>query len=183
MVANTSQDDFDNALRHILNNTYSQEHAAFDEREFNKNWHFDFFIMFGFIRRFIKMDYEKSGNDLTMSMVLSEIWLYNVGKRIAADFSLPGAEDLSVNEVRRRTFPKCNAYSISLALGMSPETVRRKVKKLIDRGWVERSPTGELMVTAEAEAAYTHETNLETMRDFVATARVLFGRMGLKLEP
>ena len=65
---------------------------------------------------------------------------------------------------------------------MSPETVRRKVKKLMDMGWVERSPTGELMVTAEAEAAYNPETNIETMRDFVATARVLFRRMGLKLE-
>ena len=178
-----SAENPDSALRQILRNNYSQEHSKFDEQEFQQNWHLDFFILFGMLNRFVKMQHRINGGDLTMHMVVAEIWIYNIGKRLAASTSPPESEELATNEGRRRTLPKCNAYSISLALEMSPETVRRKVKKLMDMGWVERSPGGELMVTAECEKAYNPQVNLEIVRDFVATARVLMKRMNLKLEP
>lgn len=169
-------------LRHAVSGTYSRRLARFDEQSFLKHWHVPFFIVFGFLRRYVKMDHAAASGDLVMSMVASEIWLFNIGKRLAADLHLPEAKLLSVEGIRRATLPKCNAYSISLALGLSPETVRRKVMKLVEVGWVERTSDGDLHVTAACEAAFTPEANLETMRDFVSTARLVFQQLGVDFD-
>lgn len=170
------------AMRCVKNGEYCRRLGDFDERSYLKNWHYTFFVVFGFLRRYVKLDHAAASGDLVMSMIASEIWLYNIGRRLAAHSRMPDAEELAVEEIRRQLLPKCNAYSISLALGLSPETVRRKVKKLVGMGWVERAPNGDLHITAACEAVFTPEANLETMRDFVSTARLAFRQLGIDFE-
>ena len=74
-------------------------------------------------------------------------------------------------DTRLSDLPACNAYSISESLGIPRETVRRKVKKLIDMGWVERRESGDLTVTAVCEQEFQANFVAETVRDFVSTAR------------
>jgi len=163
----------------IRNGAYCRHLADFDEPAFLKNWHLPFFLVFGFLRRYVKLDHSAASGDLVMSMVASEIWLFNIGRRLGAQLDIPDAEELAAEEKRRQLFPKCNAHSISLGLGLSPETVRRKVKKLVALGWVERARNGDLHVTAACEAAFTPQANLETMRDFISTARLVFRQLGI----
>ena len=163
----------------IATGTFDPALSEFDEQAFSQNWHLPFFIVFSCLRRYIKLDHATGGGDLTMSMVASEIWLYNIGRRLTTHGYIPDAATLADEESRREHLPKCNTYSISQSLGISAETVRRKVNKLVEMGWIERSAKGELHITAACEEAFTPEANLQTMRDFVATARTLFNHLNL----
>ncbi len=167
----------------VAQGSFDPDLEQFDEQRFLENWHLPFFIVFSFLRRYVKLDHAAAQGDLVMSMIASEIWLHNIGHRLGMSLPLPDATTLSSEEYRRSTLSKCNSHSISLALGLSPETVRRKVKKLIDIGWVEKSARGALHITAACEQVFTPEANLNTMRDFVGTARMLFNQLGIDGGP
>lgn len=164
-----------------INGNYCAQCAKFDEARFKKCWHLPHFLALNFIRRFSRRDYLAHGGDLIQALVVTEIWLYNIGRLIASQ-ELLDAESLKNEATRRAKLPKCNAYSISQALGIPPQTVRRKVARLIERGWVERTDKGDLHVTAACEAHFNAEFNLETMRDFISTARGVFRVLGIGFE-
>lgn len=105
---------------------------------FAGNWHVPFLVVFGFLRRFSLREFHIVDGDPLIAMVASEIWLYNITRTLLRDGGLD-TEDFQHDSARRERFARCNAYSISQYLGVPPETVRRKVKALIDRGWVDNS--------------------------------------------
>lgn len=141
-------------------------------------WHTDFLIVLGFLQRHLVRELKIVDGDPVLGMVISEIWLYNITRTLARDGEIPAPTALS-DETRRNRFATCNTYSVAQSLGVPPQTVRRKVQILIDKGWVEKTPKGQLLVTATCEEAFHTHTTLETMRDFVSSARTLFGHMGL----
>lgn len=161
----------------FANGTYCAHCAKFDEARFKTCWHLPIFIVLSFLRRYSRRDYLAHDGDLVQALVVTEIWLYNIGRLAAGQESLD-ASQLEDERIRRAKLPKCNAYSISQALGIPPQTVRRKVARLVERGWVERTGKGDLHVTATCEAYFNAEFNLETMRDFVSTARGAFCILG-----
>lgn len=82
--------------------------------------------------------YKAFDGDLTMALVLGELGQYATGSLY----------DSSQN--RRSPKIRCsNAYSISVASGVPRETVRRKLDKLIARGWVIETPDGKLGLNLE----------------------------------
>jgi hypothetical protein len=165
----------------FINGSYCAQCAKFDEARFNSCRHLTTFLVLSFVRRYTRRDYLAHDGDLIQALVVTEIWLYNIG-RLAASQEAVDAAILQDERIRRAKLPKCNAYSISLALGIPPQTVRRKVARLIERGWVERNDKGDLHVTATCEAYFNAEFNLETMRDFVSTARATFSVLGIGME-
>ena len=169
------------AMEHIVLGTYSQEKSKFDERTYQGSSHVPFLVVFSFLRRYIRREYPMINRDPEMAMVVAEIWMYNVSRTLAKE----GGFDLRQwnDGMRRERFAKCNTYSIAQYLGIPPQTVRRKVQQLIDMGWVEKDGRGQLMVTQAAEDQFNPDFNLETMRDFISTARTLFATMGLELRP
>lgn len=170
------------ALAYFLSGGYCPQCATFDERAFGTSWRQTYFLVSSFVRRFNWRDYHAADGDPTLSMVAGEIWLYNIGRMLAREMDVD-AKALSNDTTRRRLMPKCNAYSLSQALGVPPQTVRRKVTTLIERGLAERSPRGELMITAAGEAAFDLSFTVDTMRDFISTARAVFETMGLSVVP
>ncbi|WP_371325121.1 hypothetical protein VX159_06285 [Dechloromonas sp. ZY10] len=78
---------------------------------------------------------------------------------------------------------KCNTYSIAQYLGIPQETARRKIRLLIDRGWVLKESDGSLIISAACEAEFKQEFITETMRDFVSTARAVFSMLGIEVKP
>jgi DNA-binding IclR family transcriptional regulator len=66
----------------------------------------------------------------------------------------------------------CNAMSISQSTGIPRETVRRKIRELIARGWVRRAGANQLFVT-RAPARHFAEFDLETLEHFYDAARDL----------
>ena len=170
------------ALRYVVTGGYSPTNAKFDEVAYEKNWHIPFLIVFGFLRRYSLREFHLVHGDPMIAMVASEIWLYNVSRTLVRDGGVNSMELLE-DEVRRKRLPRCNAYSISQYLGVPSQTVRRKVQRLIEMGWVEKSDTGQLMTTKACEDEFNTYSDTETMRDFISTARTLFTEMGLDLAP
>jgi hypothetical protein len=85
--------------------------------------------------------------DLDAMLILAVI-----GDRTLPDERVQG---LSYDDFRagRRTAVNSkmiNVQSIADSTGIPRETVRRKVARLVERGWVEKTATGELLVTEQA---------------------------------
>ncbi len=166
------------ALLCAVANTYSQVQAKFDEIAFMKQWHTDFMIVLGFLQRHMVRELKIVDGDPVLGMVISEIWLYNITRTLRRDGEILSSVALS-DESRRSHFATCNTYSVAQSLGIPPQTVRRKVQILIDKGWAEKTSKGQLLVTAQCEQEFHSRITLETMRDFISSARTMFGHMGL----
>ncbi len=53
-----------------------------------------------------------------------------------------------------RDLRPCNAYSIAAATGLPRETVRRKIARLTELGWINRRRNGHLYVSSDALAKF-----------------------------
>lgn len=151
--------------------------AGFDEARYQQDWHPIYFLVFGFIHRFMRRNLAKSGTDYVTNKIASEIWLYNIGQTLLNRDYPEIADSLEDEVLREGLLKKCNAYSLSQYLDIPHETVRRKVQLLIDNGWVSRDEDGALSITAACEAEFKPDFNLETMRDFVSTARAVMAML------
>lgn len=135
-------------------------------------------MIYAFIGRHLKALYHSCDGDMVMALVMCEIWQYNVGRYLDRSGPVDATATLQDPEKRRELLPPCNAYSISQVVGVPSETVRRKVKKLIGRGWVERSNDGELISTRAYEEHFVPELTLELMRSFSSAARHVLAMVG-----
>ena len=109
--------------------------------------------------------------DLALPLILGEV----AHRNIAPLFNETGAtrpksdEELKAAREEGR-LSQCNAISTSLATGFPRETVRRKLKKLVDSGILAQSPGGGYVITAKPLEHYADTLNQELLIDFLATA-------------
>lgn len=89
--------------------------------------------------------YRTFDGDMVAALVLGEIAHRNVEHWLANEGN--PAEALDDPQARRRVMRPCNALSIAEACGLPRETVRRKVNRLIEQAYVERSEDGHLFLT------------------------------------
>ena len=82
--------------------------------------------------------YRTFDGDITLALVLGEIGQYGAASRYL--------DGRSPNHQPRC----CNALSIAHASGIPRETVRRKLKKLLDLGWITECQQGGYTLTPEA---------------------------------
>ena len=87
--------------------------------------------------------YKRFDRDLDLCLVLAEISRYNTSTLITDK-----ATKFTSREHVVKVLKGCNAYSISTSTGMAPQTVRRKIKKLLDLGWVEIDKDKLITITA-----------------------------------
>ncbi len=124
--------------------------------------------------------YRFFGGDMALPIVLGEIAIRN----LQAVFQLRPEEPYDVLDLeteraiieRRYTtehLRPANALSIAMATGIPRETVRRKVEKLIDKGWVRRDEHGHLFVTAQVRLDLGEFDREETVRFSLAANAVL----------
>src|SRR5512137_2057866 len=84
--------------------------------------------------------YHAFDGDMVAALVLGEIAHRNVEAWLA---KYENAEEQLQDPGRRETLMRpCNALSIAESCGLPRETVRRKIVKLIERGYVYRSQDG-----------------------------------------
>ncbi len=90
--------------------------------------------------------FDEFDHDILLPILLGEIALHNVGA-----FENGGQ---SINQRAGSDIPcalkPCNAYSIAAATGLPRETVRRKIARLVEMGWIHKRRNGHLYVTADA---------------------------------
>ena len=154
-----------------------------NEKVFLENWHPTVFVIHSFIGKHLKGLYRAFDGDMLMALVMSEIWQYNLGRYFARAGQENGELDLNHQERRQALLPPCNTYSISQTLGIPNETVRRKVKKLIELGWVHRNGNGELTSTVASEERFLPGQALLFVREFVSHARHALALLGEEAAP
>lgn len=91
-------------------------------------------ITLRFMTSRLRAMYQAYDGDLTLCLVLGEIAIRNT-----ENFYPERNQRNRFNSYERKKLP-CNALSISDVTGIPRETVRRKLAKLVDLGWVERTP-------------------------------------------
>ncbi|MGD9869997.1 MAG: hypothetical protein AB7S63_02960 [Thauera sp.] len=108
--------------------------------------------------RSVRRWFDEFERDILLPILLGEIALHNVGalqhglarrahnghahKKHVKPGELP-------DELMHKMNP-CNAYSIAAATGLPRETVRRKIVRLVDMGWIVRNDSGHLYITEGA---------------------------------
>jgi hypothetical protein len=128
-----------------------------------------------FTEHFIRV-YQAFDGDLTAAIVLGTIGQYNY-RRYYAEVGAKSPDGFHRVVERGEHEPHarpCNAMSISQSTGIPRETVRRKIRKLVAKGWVRRAGPDKLIVT-RAPARHFAEFDLETLEQFVVAAREILG--------
>lgn len=108
-----------------------------------------------YVKHFIRC-YQLFDGDFESCVVLGEIATYNA-KEV---FTKLQGSNFDLDEIRS-LLKGCNAYSISMSTGIPRETVRRKVKKLQDLGFIVVDEKNQLVVTQRPQIefnAFTKET-------------------------
>ena len=90
--------------------------------------------------------FEEFERDILLPILLGEIALHNIGalENGANSAAFDDTESLMAN------LRPCNAYSIAAATGLPRETVRRKIARLAELGWITRQENGHLFLTPQA---------------------------------
>jgi len=115
--------------------------------------------------------YKAFDGDLTAANVLGTIGQYNY-RRYYAEVGAKAAEGFHQLAERGAHLPHarpCNAMSISLSTGIPRETVRRKIRQLVAKGWLRKAGPDKLIVTS-LPARHFAEFDLETLEHFYSAA-------------
>lgn len=117
--------------------------------------------------RNLKRWFEEFDRDILLPILLGEIALYNIGARENGDDQ--GGHDELACEDSAHLRP-CNAYSIAAATSLPRETVRRKIARLIELGWISRRDNGHLFVTGEALRRFGSMLTSRDLPELIETA-------------
>lgn len=129
------------------------------------------FVLGRFMTDHLVRVYQAFDKDITAAIVLGTISQYNL-QRYYAEIGEKSAEGLHRLAARAEHFPHgraCTAMSISKSTGIPRETVRRKIRALIKRGWLKQIGPDKLVVTELPRKHFT-EFDLDTLERFLTTA-------------
>lgn len=101
--------------------------------------------------RSVRRLFEEFERDILLPILLGEIAFHNIGRgEDRLDANALADEDVSNPDEPPCTLKPCNAYSIAAATGLPRETVRRKINRLVELGWISRRRNGHLYVSPRA---------------------------------
>lgn len=74
------------------------------------------------------------------------------------------------DDVRYRHMHSCSAFSLAAATGLPRETIRRKITRLIELGWVEKTGRADVRITPKVSEHFTPDFNMRLLDKFLQTA-------------
>jgi predicted RNA binding protein YcfA (HicA-like mRNA interferase family) len=128
-------------------------------------------IMARFFLRYLNLLYREFKGDLVLPIVLGEIAHHNIFRL----YSLKG-DSMEVNEQaandpeRMKHLEPTNAFSISQATRIPRETVRRKIEKLQQKGWVVKNDRGQVRISETVSGHFTKELNKKILAELLKTS-------------
>ena len=134
------------------------------------------FLLGRFMTEHLIRVYAAFDGDITAAIVLGTIGQYNY-RRYYAEVgakSPEGFQQLVTKGEHLAHQRTCNAMSISESTGIPRETVRRKIRALIKKGWLEQIAPDKLIVT-EAPRKHFTEFHLDTLERFHTAAEEILG--------
>ena len=129
------------------------------------------FVLGRFMTEHLVRVYQAFDKDITAALVLYTIDQYNLQRNYAdiGEKSADGFHQLATQEEHLAHGRACTAMSISKSTGIPRETVRRKIRALIKRGWLKQVGPDKLVVT-ELPRKHFAEFDLDTLERFHTTA-------------
>lgn len=119
-----------------------------------------------FVHRYLTAIYGALTLDLVSLSLLDEIARHNLGPLAGADAALMPLDASKAGAMRG-----CNAFSLSQATGVPRETVRRKIKQLVELGWIEQHNRKGLFITTKWMERVSREDAAEILAEFRDTGR------------
>lgn len=118
-----------------------------------------------FFHRYLAAVYGDEGLDLVSVSLLNEIAQHNLepfAKRTAVPFP--------TNADEMKMMRGCNAFSLSQSTGVPRETVRRKIKQLVELGWIEPHNRKGLFITTHWMDRLSRDLAASLLGEFGETA-------------
>jgi hypothetical protein len=138
--------------------------------------------------RSLRRWFDDFDRDILLPILLGEIALHNIGalqngvaRRSGTRISKPLAVNAEASAAMSTNLKPCNAYSIAAATGLPRETVRRKIVRLIELGWIHRQDNGHLFITDVALEQFGTMLSSRALAELLETAdhaRRLLGQDG-----
>ncbi len=125
-------------------------------------------IMGHFLLRHLNLLYQAFDGDLLMPIVLGEIAHHNVVRFYSGKGDCMAVRDRVGPEYEPlKNLEPSNAFSISEATGIPRETVRRKIDKLIQRGWLVKNARGEVTISDSVSHHFTKDFNKILLKELL----------------
>lgn len=129
-------------------------------------------LLLRFMTSRLRAMYQAYDGDLTLCLVLGEIASRNTER------FYDERRGYQVAPNGQKQYLPCNALSISDVTGIPRETVRRKLAKLVDLGWIEKTPDDMYVITdriGTVFAAFDDSQTYDLMRTSEQIKNVLQG--------
>jgi len=127
--------------------------------------------------RSLRRWFEDFDRDILLPILLGEIALHNIGALENGVARRESTRPITATpSVPRESRPPdcglkpCNAYSIAAATGLPRETVRRKIGRLIELGWICREDNGHLYITEVALEQFGRVSTAGALAELLETA-------------
>ena len=120
-----------------------------------------------FFLGYVKELHRHFEGDLTLVIVLAEIAHHSSDPHFprgsGSGVTLPPDDEVGA-------LPSCSAYSLAAATGLPRETIRRKISRLVERGWVEKTGRAEFRLTPKVAEHFTPDFNVRLLDQLLQTA-------------
>jgi uncharacterized protein with von Willebrand factor type A (vWA) domain len=116
--------------------------------------------------------YQAFDGDLMLAMILAEIAHYNVQDLVRGERFRNA--DIAAYVAENRLKP-VNTLSLSQSCAIPRETLRRKIRTLIDAGLIRKNTDGSLHITEQCMARFGTDFNLALLKDIRTCAARLEG--------
>lgn len=127
--------------------------------------------------RSLRRWFDDFDRDILLPILLGEIALHNIGalqngvaRRAGTRIAKALPANAEVSAATGSALKPCNAYSIAAATGLPRETVRRKIVRLVELGWIHRLDNGHLFVTDEALEQFGTMLSSRALAELLETA-------------
>lgn len=116
---------------------------------------------------YLKDLYRLFEGDLALVIVLAEIAHHSSGPQL--DARKPG-EAMTTDDASFSRMPSCSAYSLAAATGLPRETIRRKIARLTELGWIEKTDRAEVRITNKVGEHFFPDFNVKLLDQLLQTA-------------
>ena len=129
-------------------------------------------LMSHFFVGYLRDLYQHFEGDLSLVIVLGEIAHHNM----ATHFSLESRNETETlrriehDDALRARLPTCNAYSLAASTGMPRETIRRKIARLEELGWLERVGRRDVRITPAVARHFQPDFNHNLLTNLLSTS-------------
>lgn len=120
---------------------------------------------------YLRRLFEEFDGDLDLPLILGEVARRNISCQLRDSGFFPEGIDPQLIRARRNgEYLPCSAMSVSLATRLPRETVRRKLNKLVQIGFLEKMPDRSFVITCKPKDTFAQSLNKKLLTELLATS-------------